>query len=75
MNNFAAARDHARQREKQKGPSAADRVTALEQTMGINYDGAVRGLMPRLKNIELEIMGEIGSGKIGDRLDELEQVV
>jgi hypothetical protein len=57
------------------GVSAADRVTALEQTMGINYDGAVRGLMPRLKNIELEVMGEIGSGKIGDRLDGLEQVV
>ena len=75
MNNFAAAREQAREREEQKGPSAADRVTALEQAMGINYDGAVRGLMPRLKNIELEILGEFSSGKIGDRLDELEQVV
>ena len=54
-------------------PNALERVKAMEEILGVTLDS--KGLLPRVKSLELLLLGEESSGKINDRLDELEQMV
>jgi len=45
----------------------------MEEILGVTLES--KGLLPRVKSLELLLLGEESSGKINDRLDELEQMV
>jgi len=53
--------------------SSADQVLAIEEALGENLDGAIKGLMPRMKNLEQALFGEVQAGKIPDRLAALQE--
>eukprot|EP00656_Telonema_subtile_P013333 TRINITY_DN1676_c0_g1_i5.p1 TRINITY_DN1676_c0_g1~~TRINITY_DN1676_c0_g1_i5.p1 ORF type:complete len:495 (-),score=91.45 TRINITY_DN1676_c0_g1_i5:198-1682(-) len=54
---------------------ASDRVSVLEGALGVNPDGAMQALLPRIEKLELLVFGAALTGKCSERIGVLEKYV